>query len=543
MKFRYDTDEEKLVVSSSTRVEYHQINLWLTRFVKGYKYMPAFKLGVWNGKQSYFDNGKVNLGLWKECYKGCKEIGVKFEIDNKEDFPIDRDITLEKVQDFCKEFFKNHKVKDKSGNWIPFAPYDYQIETAFKILKNRYCMAEVATSGGKSLIISIAYFYILKNVNPDAKILIIVPSITLVTQFYESIMEYNYGLNYLEKYSDKVEFRNHMIESILNDDDKYDPCHIRMEEIMSDKPRKFTGPTQPNVYIGCYQSLEKWPKEFFKQFHTVVVDEAHTCKAATLTSILKRTFKHTYCRYGVSGTFPSDDSLEILSIQAVIGPKVSQIEADSLVKSGNIAPMDIKAVILNHNEKEINERISYLRKSGEGKNVFQFEKEYIQQSTKRLDFIKKIVDKCNKNTLLLFHTIEYGQKILEKLKLEIPDKEFYYIDGNISNKDRTFIKSEMEKSDGKIRVLIASFGTMSVGVSIKNLHYLIMCDSFKSEQIVIQSIGRLLRLNEGKTSVVIFDIVDVFDSSMSNILYAHFKEREKFYIKRKYPFTIKKIML
>jgi superfamily II DNA or RNA helicase len=77
-------------------------------------------------------------------------------------------------------------------------PYDYQIETAYKILKNRYCMAEVATSGGKSLVISIVMFYTLKNINPDAKFLIIVPSITLVTQFYKNIMEYNYGLNNIE---------------------------------------------------------------------------------------------------------------------------------------------------------------------------------------------------------------------------------------------------------------------------------------------------------------------------------------------------------
>ncbi len=427
--------------------------------------MPAFKLGVWNGQQSYFDNGKVNIGLWRECYKACKEIGVTFNIENKDDFPLNRDVTLDSVKDFCKDFFKKHKMKDrKTGEWIPFMPYDYQIETAYKILKNRYCMAEVATSGGKSLVISIVIFYTLKNINPDAKFLIIVPSITLVTQFYENIMEYNYGFNYLSKYQDRVEFRDHLIDMILQDDSDYNPCHLKMEEIMSDKPRKYTGPTQPNIYIGCYQSLEKWPKEFFQQFHTVACDEAHGAKATTLTTILKRTFGHAYNRFGVSGTFPSDDSLEILTIQSVLGPNVTKIEAKTLVDSGTITPMNIKAVVLNHASGEINERLNYIRKMGAGADALRYEKEFIQTSEKRLEFIKKLVIKCDSNTLLLFHTIEYGTKIFNKLKEEIPDKDFYYIDGEVNNKQRELIKKEMEKTKEEVEWTILNFGDFEIDV-------------------------------------------------------------------------------
>jgi superfamily II DNA or RNA helicase len=538
MNFRYDPGEEKLVVSNSTRIEYHQINIWLTRHVKGYRFMPAFKMGVWNGQQSYFDNGKINLGLWKECFKACKEIGVIFNLDNKEDFPLNRNVTLESIQDFCKDFFKDHKMKDKkTGQWIPFMPYDYQIETAYKILKNRYCMAEVATSGGKSLVISIIIFYTLKNINPDAKFLIIVPSINLVTQFYENIMEYNYGFNFIEEYQSKIDFRDPDLKVIQQKYPNYEPAPLRMEEIMSDKPRKFSGPTQPNIYIGCYQSLEKWPKEFFQQFHTIACDEAHGAKSTTLTTILKRTFGHAYNRFGVSGTFPNDDSLEILTIQSVLGPKVTQIEASTLVESGTITPMNIKAVILNHSVLDINERLSYVKKMGAGSDAFRFEKEFIQQSDKRLEFLKKLVDKCNENTLLLFHTIEYGTKIYDKLRTELGDKDFYYIDGEINNKQREFIKKEMEKTDGKVKVLVASYGTLSTGVSINAIFNVIFADSFKSEQIIIQSIGRALRKHDQKQVATIFDLVDIFDpSNMNNILYNHYKERQKFYIKRKYPF-------
>jgi len=109
MKFRYEKESEELVISTATRIEYHQINIWLTRHVKGYRFMPAFKMGVWNGQNSYFKNGRIALGLWKECYKGCKEIDVPFVIENKEDFPVNRDVTLEKVQDSYILHFKEFK--------------------------------------------------------------------------------------------------------------------------------------------------------------------------------------------------------------------------------------------------------------------------------------------------------------------------------------------------------------------------------------------------------------------------------------------------
>jgi len=537
MKLRYDKEKEELVVTEASRVEYHQLSLWLTRHVKGWKYQPAVKMGVWDGKKSFFRDGKINLGLWKEAMRGCKEIDAPFIVENKEDFPINRDITLEKVQDFCKDFFKTHKMK-KDGEIVAFMPYDHQIEAAYKILKNRFCMAEVATSGGKSLIISIVMFYTLKHTEPDAKFLIIVPSITLVTQFYDNIVEYNYGLNNL------LQMRESKIEKFEDLNNGHTPCTVRVEEVMSDRPRKFSGTENPNVYIGTYQSLEKWPKKFFQQFHTIATDEAHGAKAKTISSILESTFTHAYCRFGVSGTFPTDDTCEILNIQAVLGPKITEVSADELKKKGIITPMEVKAVIMNHNDLEFHDRLKLIRKSGDGKAAFDLEKAYAHQSEKRLVFIRKIVDKCDNNTLLLFHTIDNGQRIFQKLKDELPDKEFYYIDGEISGKKREEIKKLMEVTSDKVKVLVASFGTLSTGVSINAIFNVIFTDSFKSEQIIIQSIGRGLRLHTDKDKVNIFDLVDIFNpNDMSNILYKHFKEREGFYNKRKYPYKIIKINL
>ncbi len=527
MKFKYESNTEELVVSGATRVEYHQINIWLTRHVKGYRFMPAFKLGVWNGQNSYFRNGRINLGLWKECYKACREIETSFVIENKEDFPINRDVTLEKVQSFCKDYFKDHKVRNKQGEWVPFMPYDHQIDAAYKILKNRFCMAEVATSGGKSLIISIVIFYTLSNINKDAKFLLIVPSITLVTQFYDNIVEYNHGVNRL-----------------LNKEVNENGCETRIEEVMSDKPRKYSGTENPNIYIGTYQSLEKWPKNFFQQFHTVACDEAHGAKAKTITTILQKTFGTAYSRFGVSGTFPPDDSCEILTIQSVLGPKITEVSANELKEKGIITPMNIKVVLMNHKDLDYAEKLEIIKRGGMGKEALDLEKSFIHESDRRLNFIKKIIEKCDKNTLVLFHSIEYGQKIFNKLKIEILDKDFFYIDGEVRNKEREEIKKFMEETSSNTKILIASYGTLSTGVSINAIFNVIFADSFKSEQIIIQSIGRALRLHEDKKTALIFDLVDVFTlEDPKNILFRHFKEREKFYTKRNYPYTITKVNL
>ena len=386
MELKYDPKTEKLVVSEATRTEYHQLDIWLTRNPKGYRFTPAFKAGYWDGKDSVFNGGKINQGLWKECLKACQIIGAKFTITNKEEFPINRNVTLESVQDFCKEFFKNHKVK-KDEQWIPFMPYDHQIETAFKILKNRYCLAEVATSGGKSLIISIVYFYTITHLNQDAKMLLIVPSISLVTQFFDDIIDYNIGQN----------------KDL--DGGNPNPLQLNIEEIMSDRPRKHSNSENPNICIGTYQSLVNYPKDFFEQFHTVSVDECHTAKSKSLKSILSKTFGHAYNRFGVSGTFPTEETMEILYIQSVLGPIISNVEAKTLIEKGIITPMDIKVLMLNHNDKEFNDKINYVKKQGAGQAAYLIEKEYIHVSDKRLDFIKKIIEKCNNNTLILFHTI------------------------------------------------------------------------------------------------------------------------------------------
>jgi len=532
MKFRYDKKKEKIIVTGATTLEYNQMKLWLNRYVKGYKFMPAYKRGVWSGKIDYFQDGQVNMGLWKECFKGLLEVGCKFEIENKEDFPLNREVTLESVTNFCEDFFKYHKVRDKEGNIIDFVPYDYQIETAFKILKNRYCLGEVATSGGKSLILSIVYFYTLTHINPDAKFLLIVPSISLVTQFYDNLIEYNLGFQ-----EEGEEPQNK------------EPIDIRIQEIMSDKPRKYSGVGNPNVYIACYQSLakkENWSDEFFQQFHTVSVDECHQAKSSSIISILERTFGYAYNRFGVSGTFPDSESAEILTIQSLLGPVVNSIKAKQLQEDGKISKVKIKQIYLNDDDLVFNKQLTDIRKMpNQGAKAYQLESEYIRNSDKRMDFISKLVQKCKSNTLVLFNIIEYGILLKDRLIQDLDESiEVLYIDGSVKKTEREEIKRKMELTDGVTRVLVATYGTLSTGVSINNLHNIVFAESFKSEQRIIQSIGRALRLHESKEKAIIFDIIDCFvEENQRNAFFRHGKERATMYKKHGYPFDTMKFMI
>lgn len=572
MKLRYDKNVERLIVTKASTLEYNQMKIWLNRFVKGYKFMPAFKRGVWSGKINHFHDGQINLGLWKECFKAMVEIDHKLELENKEDFPLNRDVTLEKVTEFCKEFFKDHKITKEDGEVIDFMPYDYQIETAYKILKNRYCLGEVATSGGKSLILSIVFFYTLEHTDPDAKFLLIVPSISLVTQMSDNILEYYHGFKKYYDYYIEVEIDGKLTKFEPEDDIKTDKGiikakdinekkdkikvrkikrdeGIRIREIMSDKPREIGG-ENPNVYISTYQSLSKkenWEDEFFQQFHTVAVDESHQAKSKSLINILERTFGSAYSRFGVSGTFPDDMSAEILTIQSLMGPIVNSIKAKKLQKEGRISHVKIKQIHLNHDDPTFNQNLNDIRKiPNQGARAYQLESEYIRNSDKRMDFVSKLVQKCGSNTLVLFNIIEYGTKLKDRLIQDLGDNvEVLYIDGGVKKKDRQVIFDKMEiDDDGITKVLVATYGTLSTGLSINNLHNIVFSESFKSEQRIIQSIGRGLRLKEGKDKAIIFDIIDYYvDQHQRNSFYRHGKERARMYNKHGYPFDTLKFVL
>ena len=522
MKFEISKDKTKIILRESSREEFHNLKNWLSPFVKGYRFTPRFKLTNWDGKFDHFHNGNIEIGLWQECYNCCKEYGYPFNVINKDDFPRDNKITKEDLIKFVDEFFKDHKT-DKG---LDFKPYPHQVEAAYKMLKNRYGNVCVATSGGKSLIFSLLVFFILSK-RPDAKILLCVPSISLVTQFYDDLLDYNLGFNKENK----------------------NPLDLRIQEIMSDKPRKVRDDEKPNIFIGTYQSLinygtEELEPNFFKQFNVVCIDEAHTAKSASITTIMKRTIGYSQYRFGMSGTYPAFNTAEFMTIESVTGPILITVKARDLMDKGLISNVKIKALLLQYNDKEFAESVYTIKKNGGGKKAFELEREYSKNSEKRTLFIGKLVNKFNNNSMVLFHNIDYGTKLYNHLRSNVIGKDFYYIDGSTTAEKREYIKKQMEMTGGNIKVLVASYGTVSVGWSVKAITNVIFSQSFKSAQIVIQSIGRALRLHSEKDKAVIFDLVDVFYPSYKTILFNHYVSRKtELYKVQEYEFDELKIVL
>lgn len=522
MKFFYDKNTEKLIIKEATSSEYNYLKNYLRKKVDGHEWNQQIKMGIWDGLIDNFHDGYIDVGLWKRCYEICRIASKPFEILNKKDFPINNDISKEHFLNFVKEFYKGRK----NGDGDTFFPYNHQIEAAWKILRNRYCRVEVATSGGKSLIYSMVLFYMMKHLKPDGKFLLIVPSITLVTQFYDDLIDYNLGFNKENK----------------------NPLDIRMYEIMSDRPRKYHGEGEPNLYIATYQSLdndEVWPREFFQQFYSVTVDESHKAKAKTLKAELEKTKGAAYYRFGLSGTYPKDNTTAILDIESVTGPMVINVRADYLMEKDIVAGLMIKTICLDHGDTGFAEKINNIKKHNPRK-ALDLEVKYAQDSDRRMDFIvKTLVGKADKNVLLLFHNTEYGRKLEEYIRFVYPEKEVHYIDGGVNNKQRSEIKSRMKLHEpGKPKILVASYGTLSTGVSINAIFYIIFADSFKSDVVIRQSIGRGLRKHKDKDKVVVFDITDIFNlKSNMGMLYNQSKARKKIYDEQNYEYKDMKINL
>jgi superfamily II DNA or RNA helicase len=523
MKLEITQDKSRLLLKESSHEEFHQLKIHLTRKVENYYFKKRHKMGLWDGSIDHFHSGRIFYGLWKEVYRCCKEHGYKFDID-KESFPFDLNIKLEDISKFCNEFFNGYKIKptenNPDGNFIP---YEHQIEAVFNMLKYKFGIIEVATAGGKSLIFAIFMFYILKYINPDYKFLLIVPNINLVNQFYDDIIDYNNGFNNEQK----------------------NPFDIRTEEIMSDKPRKIRDGKIPNLYIGTYQSLISYPQQFFNNIDVIITDESHTAKNFTINTILTKTFGIASYRLGMSGTFPKIETAEYLTIQSLMGPKLLTVKSKTLMDKGLISNIKINAMILDHNEKDFAETVHSIKKHGDGKKAYLLEKEFIQKSLRRKLFFKKLVEKFDDNSLILFNNIEYGKTLYEYLRDNITNKYFYYIDGSTDAEKRNFIKKNMEITEDCIpKILVASYGTLSTGISIKAIMNLVLADSSKSDTRIRQSLGRGLRIHSDKIKLIVFDIVDKLYKSYDNLIYKQYLiRRDDIYKKQEFPVIEIKIKL
>ena len=497
MKLHIDDTLEYMIIDECTVNEYEQLKISYNKDVKNARFSPAFKNGSWNGKINFMKGRYLPASSYSYLFDVCNEFGFQCDIDGLEKI-FDNDIDYNEFKDWCDDFFKDSEKK----------PRYYQIDAAYKALKYRRCTLQLSTSAGKTLIAFIVFAWLLSH-GKAKKIMMVVPKVDLVLQPTADFNEYN--------------------------NNKLD---IKIQQIFSGCK---TTP-DANIYIGTYQSLCKECQEFFNQFDVVLSDECHLATNSSTVKIMEMCkFKY---RIGLSGTIPSPRYSDGMTLVAYFGPILVDIKAKQLQNEGFISNCKITQVRLDYvpdaKKNDFKEARKMLVKTGKGKDMFQLENRYVNESEKRLNVIMTLVSHTKKNTMVLFHSVEYGKKIYKWLK-ENTNKQVYYIDGQIDKKARENIRSMMELKNDV--VLVASFGTSSTGISINNIFNIFFVSSYKSISTVLQSIGRGLRKSDkiGKDFVNIYDISDDLYSGCYEM--AHARERIKIYEGQGFPYEIKKLKI
>lgn len=496
-------DKRFFVIESCTQEEYDQLKRAYTKKPDGYRFNPMYKKRLWDGTISFVKGANIPSGTWSYLMDTSNTCNWDLKLNGISKL-VDTSITLEGFTNWCNTFFAD----------LEFKPRDYQIEAAYNILRFKKCLSELATSAGKTLICFMVIAYLVDNKIINNKILMIVPTIQLVLQSSGDFMEYN---------TDKL------------------PLNIQQAYAgFKDNPNA-------NITVGTFQTLTKLSYEWFKQFECVIVDETHRANAKSIKGILERCWHCDY-RFGVSGTMPKPDSADFLTLQTYLGPLVTEVKARELQTGGYISNCDIIQIRMDYVSKSKKEEFcnAYKLLMGQenGVEAFKLEKNFIIENEKRFKFINDIICKTTKNTLVLFHRIVYGKKIYKYLKEHATNKRVYYIDGSIDKDVRKEITDRMDKFDDVI--LVASFATLSTGVSVNHIYNVVFTESFKSPFVIIQSIGRSLRLkdknNKNKNHATIIDLVDDFRyGKYTNYLYKHGIERMRLYKEQKYPVKVKKI--
>jgi len=466
-----------------------EISEFFTFYVPGYKFMPAFRNRMWDGKIRLFSQKtkEIYFGLYPYIKAFAEErgyvvvAGKDVEIDNK----VDREVVT--------------KFSNSLGQ--KFEARDYQIDAIFHSLKRNRTLLVSPTASGKSFIIYslIRYYSHLIKEDTNNRILLIVPTTSLVEQMYTDFESYGWNVK-----------KN---------------CHRLYSG--------YSNQTDKKVLISTWQSLYKLPKEYFEQFGVVFGDEAHLFKSKSLTEIMT---KLTDCKYriGLTGTLDGAHTHKLV-LEGLFGAVNKVTTTKKLMDKNQLSNLVVRCLILKHTEA--NCKIV-------SKGKYQDEIDYLVSSTPRNNFIRNLALKLKGNTLILFQLVEkHGKNLQQIIKDKAEEgRKIFYIYGGVDTEEREKARAIVEKEDNAI--IVASYGTFSTGINIKNLHNIIFASPSKSRIRNLQSIGRGLRLGDNKVNATLYDISDdLIYKSKENYTLKHFQERINIYTEEEFDYEIHNINL
>ena len=458
--------------------------------VPGAKYMPAFKSRRWDGKIHLLNrmNGEINAGLLSEIEKFVYRKGVPLKY---EETPYGWPGTKNKL---------NHMDLMR---WVekinlPFMPRDYQYDAFIHALENKRSVLVSPTGSGKSFIIYLLIRWYLDR-HKDKKVLLIVPTTSLVEQMYSDFNSYNFDVE--------------------------DNCHL----IYSGKDKD----TEKPVMISTWQSIHKLGPRWFEQFGMVIGDECHGFKAKSLSSIMNKSVNAEY-RFGTTGTLDGTQTNKMV-LEGLFGPVHKVTTTVKLQEQKTLAKLDIDILLLQY-EKEIREQLHNI--------TYQEEIDFLVSNEKRNRFIRNLALSLDGNTLVLFNLVEKHGKVLRDLIEDKLDdgRRLFYVSGETKTTDREAVRKIVEKQSNA--VVLASLGTFSTGINIRNIHNIIFASPSKSQIRVLQSIGRGLRVSDDGRTTKLFDIADDLRSKgKPNFTLRHSAERIKIYNSEQFPYKMHEVKL
>ena len=455
-------------------------------FVPGHKFMPAFRRRIWDGKIKLFNSitGELPVGLYPYLRSFCEKRNYSMEhVSSSYGSPDEENpINLKLLMEFIESLNLPHKIRD------------YQFDAFVEGIKRMRAILVSPTGSGKSLIIYCLMRWYIDNYSD--KVLIIVPTTSLVEQMNSDFKSYG-----------------------------YDESHL----VYSGKDKN----THKRIMISTWQSIHRLNIDWFDQFGLVFGDECHGFKAKSLTSIMHKARQAKY-RFGTTGTLDGSQTHELV-LQGLFGKIFKVTTTRKLQDSDTLAQLNISMIMLNHSN-EIKNDFS--------KKTYHEEIDYLINNTNRNSFISKLASDQKGNTLVLFQFVEkHGKVLYDLINNRIDEKrKLFFVSGEVDTTDREAIRGIVEKQDNAI--IVASLGTFSTGINIRNLHNIIFASPSKSQIRVLQSIGRGLRKSDNNVNTKLFDIADdIRSKDKTNYSYIHALERIKIYKKEKFNFKIHKVDL
>ena len=452
--------------------------------VPGYQFVPAYKNKLWDGFIRLYDlrTNQIYHGLVPYIEKFCAERNYTSEINSE--ISITESFSLVEAVDFVRTLNLPHEIRD------------YQLNAFVQAVRNRRILLLSPTASGKSLILYVILRWLQES---DYKRgLLIVPTTSLVEQMYTDFESYGY------------------------DSEEY--CH-----------RQYSGKekhTNKLLTITTWQSIYKNDANYFEQFDFVMGDEAHQFKAKSLTTILSGCTNAKY-RIGTTGTLDGTQTHRLV-LEGLFGPVYKATTTSELIDKGQLASFKIKCLILKHNEAICKQARDW---------DYNTEIDYIVQNPARNEFIRNLALSLNGNTLILFQFVEkHGKDLYTIIKDSVKNRHVFFVFGGTDVEVRESVRAITEKE--RDAIIVASYGTFSTGVNIRNLHNIIFASPSKSRIRNLQSIGRGLRKGDNKEEAVLFDIADDFRiGKFVNYTLKHFIERVKIYDDEKFNYKFYNIEL